>query len=136
MYTRTIGKNPTPDQLDHLVDIYQSGRMYEEALEAELKIVEQEKTAEDMEVLGDLYYSLHRYEESRKAYDQAARLSDEVNPDILMKAAYSAMKEKQYSCAAGNFKAVIDSGTGKEGQLQAAMQNLAYIEKVQKQKGF
>jgi len=134
-YTRTIGRNPTTEQLGHLVDIYQSGRLYDEALKTALKMAEQEKTVENIEALGDIYYALHRYEESCNSYEQAADLSPEVNPDILMKAAYSAMKKKLYERAAGNFEAVIASGKGKEGQVQAAMENLAYIEKVQEQKG-
>ncbi len=135
-YTRTFGKNPTPEQLDHLVDIYQSGRMYEEALKTALKLTEHERTAENLEALGDIYYSLHRYAESCDTYEEAAELGSEADPTILMKAAYSAMKKKQYKRAAENFEAVIASGKGEEGQLQAAMENLAYIEKVEEQQRF
>ncbi len=133
-YIRTLGKEPTAEQLDHLVNIYQSGRMYEEALQTALSITKKEKNVENLEILGDLYYALHRYNESCTAYEQAVEISDEPNPTILMKAAYSAMKEKQYSRAAGSFEAVIASGVGEDEQVQSALQNLTYIEKVQKQK--
>ncbi|WP_028581542.1 tetratricopeptide repeat protein [Desulfogranum japonicum] len=133
VYRRTIGKKPTIEQLNHLVDIYQSGSMYEDALKIACEVAEQTKTAESLEVLGDIYYALHRYEASCLAYEQAAESCDAVNTGILMKAAYSAMKEKQYARAAGNFESVIASGIGEENQIQAAMQNLAYIKKKHQQ---
>ncbi len=130
-YTRTLGKNPTSEELEHLVDIYLSGRMYEEALQVARTVVELKKTVENMETLGDIWYALHRYEESCSAYEQGAGLSDKVNPDIPMKAGYSAMKAKQYARAAKNFTAVIDSRDAEDEQVQAARENLVYIEKVQ-----
>ncbi|BBO85425.1 hypothetical protein DSCO28_59910 [Desulfosarcina ovata subsp. sediminis] len=88
------------------------------------------KTPEHMESLGDIYYALHRYGESCTAYERAATLSGDPNPDARMKAAYAAMKDKQYSRAADNFEAVVSSGAGEESQIRSASQNLAYIEKL------
>lgn len=133
-YTRTIDKQPTVEQLEHLVDIYLSGRRYEQALAAALKIAEKEKTAEHLEALGDIYYALHQYDQSCTIYEQAAEQSASQAPDILMKAAYSAMKARQYKRATASFTEVITMGTGGEEQVQAAMENLAYIEKIKEQR--
>ncbi len=133
-YVRTLDKNPDPKKLQHLIDIYQSGKMYEKALNTALKVVKKEKTVENLEVLGDIYYSLHRYDESGNAYEQAAKLSNDPAPDIFIKAAYSAMKKKRYERATENFQAAITSGKANEDQIQAATQNLAYIKKVKEQR--
>ncbi len=133
-YTLTLGKSPSPEELAHLVDIYQSGRMYEEALKAALKVVKHEKTADNMKALGDIYYALNRYGESCDAYEQAVASGKEPNPDLLMRAGYAAMKEKQYRRAAAIFKQIIGSGIGEDQQIQSALQNLAYIERILEQK--
>ncbi len=133
-FTRTMGKNPDSEQLEHLVEIYLSGRMYEQALKVALKVAEQEKNSENLESLGNIYYALHRYDESCTVYEQAAELAEEPAPAILMKAAYSAMKERQYARAEKSFKAVVASGVGEEEQVELAVQNLNYIAKVQKRR--
>ncbi|PIE64073.1 MAG: hypothetical protein CSA26_09930 [Desulfobacterales bacterium] len=133
-YKRMIKNNGTSEELKHLVDIYFSGRRYEQALPVALKMAELEKTAVNFESLGDIYYAMHRYDESCTAYEQAAALSDNKNaPDILMKAAYAAMKKRQYERAAVNFNKVINSGMSEDDQVQFAMQNLAYIERIKEQ---
>ena len=130
-YRRRIGEKPTTEQLEHLVDIYLSGQMYEQALNVALEVVGREKTAEALESLGDIYYALHRYDESGTAYEQAAGLSSEPSLDFLMKAGYSAMKSKQYTRAAAHFEQVVGAGSGDEEQVQLAMQNLAWIRRLQ-----
>ncbi len=136
LHTRFIGKKPDVEQLEHLVDIYLSGQRYEEALSTELQVAKQQKNSEHFEILGTIYYALHRYDESCGAYEHAAELCAEINPDLLMKAAYSAMKERQYERAAKNFNKVVVSGAASDEQMQAASQNLAYIERMQKLRSF
>ncbi len=134
-YKRIIKNEGTAEELKHLVNIYYSGRRYDQALSMALKLVEREKNAENLESLGDIYYALHRYDESCTVYEQAAALSDaEIVSDVLMKAAYAAMKKRQYERAAAIFSKIVDSGTSKDDQVQFAMQNLAYIERIQEQR--
>ncbi len=132
MHKQFVGKKPQTEHLERLVDIYLSGQRYEEALDAELLLIKKQKTVEHLETLGNIYYALHRYGKSRKAYEEAAGLSTKVNPDLLMRAGYSAMKEREYQLAAKNFNEVIISGVAKDEQLQSASANLAYIERIEK----
>ncbi len=133
-YKRFMKNKGTAEELKHLVDIYYSGLRYEQALSMALKLVELEKTAANFESLGDIYYAMHLYDESCTAYEQAAELSDDkMVSDVLMKAAYAAMKKRQYERAEAIFTKVVDSGLSENDQIQFAMQHIAYIERIKEQ---
>ncbi len=130
-YTKTIDGEPSSEQLDHLLNIYLSGRRNREALSVAEKLVKKEKTSKRLESLGDIYYAMHRYAESCDAYEEAVESSTEAGHALLMKAAYSAMKKRQYARAAKYFTQAAASESADEKTLQLAMQNLAYIERMQ-----
>ena len=133
-YRQILRKKSSPEALHHLVDIYLSGQLYQQALESVQALMQIERIRENYETLGDIYYALHRYAESAGAYEQAADIGN--SPDIMMKAAYAAMKAGELDKAAGNFEKAMElSSDSSDGDLAAsAMKNLAYVNRLKKER--
>lgn len=119
---------PSIEETKHLLDIYLSGRMYDRALKHAKKIAEKSGVSTDLEVVGDIYYALHQYGQGADTYEKAT--AGEENPNLTIKAAYSAMKDDQYVRARHFFERAIEL-SGKKGemgeQLEMAVQSLDYV---------
>lgn len=126
-FTKTIGSKPTPDELDQLVDIYLSGQMYNKALRSALELAQKTNVADHWESLGDIYYVLRRYPDSCNAYEKAAVMNQA--PEVVVKAAYAAMKDDQFEQATQYFEKVISLCREENQMVDSAMQNLAFIRK-------
>lgn len=129
LYKKSIGFHATIEENDHLVDIYLSGRRYEQALEPARELSRNNNSPRHWESLGDIYYALHRYGESYTAYKKATELSGAAG--VLLKTAYAAMKAGQLQQAGSLFKQVINQGNGEEEVVESSVQNLAYIKRLQ-----
>ncbi len=125
-----LGPRPLPMDWDHMVDIYLSGGRYDLALAPAKAAAEAGESARRWEAVGDIAYHLHRFEESRDAYQRAATLSDAGG--IRMKTGYALLKMDRLELAADFFRQALDRSGDKRTLAREAVRNLAYIENVQK----
>lgn len=128
LYQQSIGAEISQEEIRHLVDIYLSGQMHEEALLHAEKMIKIDETAANWESLGDIYYALRRFADSLNAYTKSIELED--NPATLIKAGYAAMKAEDLNKAAKMFMGVIESAEVESSLVDSANQNLAYINRV------
>jgi tetratricopeptide (TPR) repeat protein len=128
-FRKAAGPAPGPEDWDRIRDVYVSGKLYEEALEAARSAVAAAETPGRWEAVGDIAFLMHRYEDSAHAYARAADLSDTAS--VRLKTAYALMKQDKLAPAARLFQNILDRDKADAGLRRQASQALAYVRGIQ-----
>ena len=123
------GPSPKPEDWDRIKDIYLSGKLYENALEAARSAVSAEQTPQRWEAVGDITFLMHQYEDSAMAYSKAADLADTL--PVRLKAAYALMKQDKLEQASRLFHGIQNQDTADDTLRKEASQALAYVRSIQ-----